>query len=293
MSWFNRKPKKHIKRSAIIKRRGTSAERLIFWAKRGGLTVGLFVFIGWLGLWFFMSGASTRLGDYAHNQMLNVTSNMGFEVANILVEGRQYTDVDTIKAIVNVNKGDPLFLFDPSEAQRMISKISWVKSVAIERRLPNTIYIGLTERQPMALWQRQKRLSLIDTEGVILTDHKLERFKNYIIVTGESVPSIAPSFLELLASEPSILSRIESASFISDRRWDVVLKSGIQVKLPEDEVALALRSLAVMHTEEGLMDKDIKVIDVREPSRITVRTKPGAVQEYKANYHNSLSGGAI
>ena len=176
----------------------------------------------------------------------------------------------------------------------MIEKLSWVKAAQVERRMPDTIYIGLEERVPMALWQRHKRLSLIGSEGVILTDHKLERFKDYIIVVGEDVPAKAPEFLRLLRSEPIIQSRVEAATLISKRRWDLTLKNNILVKLPENETALSLRRLAVTQEEENLMDKDIREIDMRDPLRITVRTKPGAVQEYKAGYKTtSHAGGAI
>ena len=144
----------------------------------------------------------------------------------------------------------------------------------------------------MALWQRNKRLTLIDTEGAVLTDDKLGRFRDYIVLVGDDVPTRAPEFLQFLASEPEILNNIEAAKSISGRRWDVTLKSGAIVKLPEEELALALRRLAKMQEEENIMDKNISVIDVRELTRITVRTKPGAVREYKASF-SGTSGDRI
>lgn len=251
--------------------------------------------LGWVGVWFFMSDASTRLSDWANGKVMAVTANHGFQVENILVEGRRYTDVDALRAIINVDKGDSIFLFDPAAAKEMIEKISWVKSAQIERRLPDTIYIGLQERTPMALWQRHKRLSLIDTDGVVLSDHKLEPFQEFIVVVGEEVPSEAPGFLRLLTAEPLIFDKVEAATLVSGRRWDLTLKSGAVVKLPEEDTTVALRRLAVMQEEEKLMEKDINVIDVREPTRITVQTKPGAVQEYKTGFQAAAddAGGAI
>ncbi len=238
-----------------------------------------------------MSGASTRVSDWAENKVLASTADAGFKVKNILVEGRHYTDVDALKAIINMRAGDPIFAFKPDEAHDLIAKLSWVKDVKVERRLPDTIFVGIKERTPMALWQHNKRVSLIDTDGVFLTDHKLERFKDYIILVGAEVPEKAPEFLRLLRSEPLLLERVEAATLVSGRRWDLQLKGDITVKLPEDETALALRRLVSMHEEEKLMDKDIAVIDVREPTRVTVRTKPGSVQEYQTGFQKT--GGTI
>lgn len=240
-----------------------------------------------------MSDADTKTGQWVHQKILLVTADAGFQVKNILVEGRRYTDAETLKAVINIEMGDPIFGFNPEKSKEMIEKISWVKEAQIERRFPDTIYVGLKERTPMALWQRDKRLSLIDTEGVVLTDHNLDRFKNYIVVVGDDVPEQAPDFLKLLMAEPEIIAKMEAASLKSGRRWDLVLKTGAVVKLPEEDVPVALRRLAQMNEDKQILDKDVKTIDVREPSRILVRTHPGAVQQYQATYKNSGSGDAI
>lgn len=294
MSWFGKFKSKKSRngKSRIVKTRGSSAEKIIKWSRRLGIIAAVVIFIGWLASWFFMSGASTKLYDWAHDQVMAMTAERGFIVQNIYVEGRQYTDAETLMAILNVEKGDPLFTFAPDEAKEMIEKISWVKSAHVSRQLPNSIFIELEERTPMALWQRNKQLSLIDTHGVILTDKNLGDFKDYIVVVGVDVPERAPDFMKLLAAEPEILNKIEAAKSISGRRWDITLKSGAVVKLPENEIPLALRRLAKMQEEENIMDKDISVIDVREMTRITVRTKPGAVHEYRANF-NADSGNQI
>ena len=221
-------------------------------------------------------------------EVLDFTADSGLKVDNILVEGRQYTDADALMAILNVGKGDPLFALNPEAAQEMIEKLAWVKKARVERRLPDTVYVYLEERVPMALWQQDKKLTLIDTSGVSVTDHKLDRFKDLILLVGDNAPSEAPEFFKLLEAELELWQRIEAVKLVSERRWDIKLKNGVLVKLPEDELTVALRRLALLQEEEGLMDKDVEIIDVREPTRITVRTKPGAVQEYKAAHQQIL-----
>jgi cell division protein FtsQ len=275
------------RRSSILKRRSSQADWIIYWSRRIGIYGGLIVFVLWVGAWLVLSGTAQRSVHTAYNKAIEQAGKAGFSVQNILVEGRIYTDAETIRAITNLQKGDPIFAFDPQEAQNMLEKLSWVRSVHVERRLPDTVYIGLTERRPLALWQRQKRLSLIDADGIVLTDHKLERFKELIVVTGKDVPQRTAALIALLSAEPEIKKHVEAAALIGGRRWDLTLKSGAVVKLPEQEMEFALRRLAVMHEQEELLTKNVKTIDVREDSRMTVRTHPGAVQEYKAGYHAS------
>lgn len=223
-----------------------------------------------------------RVEKRVENTVLGITADWGFAVRNVLVDGRHYTDADTIKAMIAMEKGDPIFAFDPVAAKTMLEKLSWVKTAHVERRLPDTIYIRLQERAPLALWQRHKKLAVIDAEGVVLTDTNLAAFRNLPLVVGEGAEVRAETLLGLLRAEPLIFERVEAATLISGRRWDLTLKSGAELKLPEADIGLALRKLAINHEEESLLDKQVLSIDVREEGRITVRTKPGAAQEFNA-----------
>ncbi|NQZ14763.1 MAG: FtsQ-type POTRA domain-containing protein [Alphaproteobacteria bacterium] len=282
--------RKKSKRS-IIRRKNTSAERIIIFARRFGIIAAALVFLGWVGSWFFLSDAAYHTGQWARDKVLNVTADAGFVVEDLLVEGRTYTDSDAIMAIANVAKGDPLFSFDAAAAQSMIERLSWVEAAKVTRRLPDTIHIELTEREPFALWQHQGRVRLIDDEGEVLTDHKLSRFSDLLIVVGKDAPIECGSFLALLSAEPLVREKVESAMHVAGRRWDLTLKNGVTVKLPERNASLALSTLARAQADDALLDKDIKMIDMREQARIVIRTKPGAVQEYKASYNSDGSSG--
>ncbi|MEM6780934.1 MAG: FtsQ-type POTRA domain-containing protein [Pseudomonadota bacterium] len=231
-----------------------------------------------------MSGGFARIGEWAEFKMVNASGTLGFTAENVLVEGRMYTDPDAIRAIVNIQKGDPLFALNPAEAKDMLEKLSWVKSAEVQRRLPDTLYIELEERQPLALWQRNKRVSLIDREGKILTEQKLKRFKDLVIVTGKAAETEAENLIKHLNAEPTIRARTEAAAFISERRWDVKLKDGKTIRLPEDDIGFALHRLAKLDEEEGILDRAILSIDLRQRDRISVQTSPNSVENYKASY---------
>ncbi len=243
----------------------------------------------WAVFWFALSDIPSRILSAAQNKVIALTADAGFSVRNILVEGRVNTDPDILKAIINLEKGDPLFSFSPDAAQQMIQKISWVKNVHVERRLPDTVYVQIEERRPLALWQREGKLHLIDEEGIVLSEQDLTPFKNLIVLVGDDVPYHVREFMDILFSEPLVRERVASAVRIGKRRWDLHLASGAIAKLPEDDAVIALRRLSMAQEEEKLLDKEVQTIDVREVDRVVVRTAPGAVREYKAGY-KSQSG---
>ena len=277
-----RKVKRGTRQSSFNKRRKGVLAVVIPWVRRFGIGLAVTVGLIWVGAWLHLSGSLARAGDWADERFEIATADMGFKVENILVEGRQYSDTGVLLAIVNVQKGDPLFAFDPQSAKDSITRIGWVEDVQVERRWPDTIYIGLKERQPLALWQSDKRLKLLDNKGEVIATDNLQRFSDLILVSGKGSSETAAQLVGNLKAEPIIFERVETAQRISERRWNLRLKNALEIKLPEEDIGLALRRLSTAQEEDGLLDKNIVSIDMREIDRISVRTKPGAVQEYSS-----------
>jgi cell division protein FtsQ len=281
-------PKKSGKRTKTksTRKKGSAASkkaRLNLYARRFGVLIFILVVSFWVMLWAIISGAPQKLYHSTQNLFYQKTADAGFVVEDLLVEGRQYTDIDVLRALLNVERGDPLLAFNPKEAKELIEKISWVETVRVERRMPATIFIELNEREPFALWQHNEKVRLIDKAGVVLTEKNLKNFNTLPIIVGKKAPEKVLDLFSLLNAEPELAKRIEAASLISDRRWDLRLKTGVTIKLPEKELGFALKRLVDSQEEDGLLDKDLKVIDVRYEDRIVVRTKPGSVREYKAS----------
>ena len=110
---------------------------------------------------------------------------------------------------------------------------------------------------------------------------------------GEGASEEAPAFLSYVLADDTILTKMSAAVLISKRRWNLSLKNQVIVKLPEDNIELALRRLISAQEDGNLMDKNIREIDMRDTGRIIVRTLPGAVREYKAGYGSSNDKGGI
>lgn len=274
--------KRGTRRSALNRRRKGLLAVILPWARRFGLVLGAVALVLWGGAWFFLSDADERTSAWGREKTLAVTAGLGFTVKEVLIEGRTYSDPETIKALVNVRKGDPLFAFNPAGAKALIEKISWIRTAHVERRLPGTIYIRVRERKPLALWQKDGKLRLLDEQGEVIVSGGMERFKSLTIVIGDDAPQNAPALLSDLAAEPLLYERTKAAQRVSGRRWDLTLDGDVRVKLPEDDQGLALRRLALAQEEEQLLDKDVTSVDLREADRMIIRTRPGAVREYKA-----------
>lgn len=227
----------------------------------------------WLSAWFFLSDADIKTAEWISQTATETSAEAGFRLEKILIEGRVNTDPDLLKALINMEKGDPSIAFHPNSARELIEKISWVEQAVVERRLPDTIYIRLTERPPFALWQKDGKVQVIDRQGVVLSDHIKPEYQILPLVTGKGANQHAAELIDLLRAEPLIQEATDAAVRIGDRRWDLSLNNGLNVKLPENDIGLALRRLAKSHKEDQLFKKDITEIDLREPDRLIVKRR--------------------
>lgn len=269
------------RKSTLARRRAARDAGRLSLARKIAIGLGVLCLLLWGGVWFFLSNADQHITRMVKRNTVKATADMGFKVENILVEGRIHSDAGKLLGLVGVEKGDPMFSFDPVAAKALIEEISWVKSAHVERRLPDTIYIKLEERKPFALWKEKDKLVLIDRDGAVLTDEDLKRFSDLVMILGDHAPEHAQELVDMLEAEPVIKKRVDSAKWVESRRWNLNMKDGKLIKLPEEDIGLALRRLALKHEEEGILDKPIASIDVRDPARFIVQTEPGKVQDFK------------
>ncbi len=246
--------------------------------RRGILIAAPLILIS-IGIYFIIvNGIIGKFGEWSNDKFISQSAKMGFVVEKVMVTGRQYTDSDTLRAIINIDNGDPIFLFNLTDAKNLIQKLAWVEEVTVSRELPDVINIHLVERKPIALWQYNKKLALIDNKGNILTDDNLEEFNNLPIVVGKNAKDHAEDLLKILLAEEEIAAKLDAAIRIEDRRWDFKLKNGIKVKLPEEGFSYALSRLAQLHEKKMILNKNIDSIDLRFSDRIII--KPSLNSDY-------------
>ena len=75
---------------------------------------------------------------------------------------------------------------------------------------------------------------------------------------------------------PDIARRVEASVLVADRRWNLHLKSGVEVLLPEVAPAQALATLAALDRGKKLLSRDIVAVDLRLRDRVTVRLSEAA-----------------
>ena len=260
-------------------------------SRQSGLARALCRFGLWIGVLALLAGglygvlqlSGTPRGQsalqYTADRLLDGTARLGLVVADIKVEGRETTDRETILAALGAGPGSPILAMSPRRAKDQLETLPWVRSAVVERRLPDTLYVRLVERKPLALWQHGGKLELIDHEGAVIPATQLDRFVKLPMVVGESAARHAAELVDMLATEPDLASRVSAAIRVGDRRWNLRIDNAIDVLLPADAAASAWTQLARLERSSAILKRDVQVVDVRLPDRLVLRVSPEAPKE--------------
>ena len=227
---------------------------------RGSLAIGIcaMITVGYVERERFLDGVITA----------SVKS--GLRLQTIEVKGRSHTPKSVILAASELALGEPMLTISLAALHERLSTIGWIDEVAVERRMPSTIRIVLTERIPMALLQTEAGHRVIDQTGTIISGADPSVFGHLTVVAGTSAAPNAGPILNILQTEPELFADVWAVTYQSERRWDVHLRNGIRVRLPETDPRTAWSKLAIIDLSKQITNRDLAVIDMRVPDQMIV-----------------------
>lgn len=203
--------------------------------------------------------------------------NSGMVLENILLDGHKYTPKEQILSAVKGQNSDekiyigyPIMKIDLWEIKDNLEKLTWIKHAYVTRQLPSTLSISVEEREPMALWQNDGKVLLIDNDGEVIHEPNISRFSDLIILVGKNVPFHAAHLLKMISKDKQIGEMISSGTLVNGRRWNISLKSGITIKLPEENPEYAWDYLINKQHESKLLESEVKTIDMRIEKKMFV-----------------------
>jgi cell division protein FtsQ len=171
-----------------------------------------------------------------------------------------------------------LLFLDADRARQRLKTNPWIADATVLKLYPDRLQVQVTERQAFALWQKDGRVAVIADDGTILEPYAARRFNSLPMVVGAGAETRAKEFLALVARYPEIRDAVRASVLVAERRWNLRLKNGIDVRLPESDIDRAFETLVTLDQEKKLLSRDITAIDLRLPDRVTVRLSDGAAQ---------------
>jgi cell division protein FtsQ len=203
-------------------------------------------------------------------------NSLGFRISKISITGEKEVSREEVLTTAGVTGRASLLFLDADAARAQLMANPWIADAALLKLYPDRLQITITERLAFALWQKDGRLAVIADDGTVLEPFVEDRYLNLPLVVGPGAEREAKDFLAIVDRYSDIRSMLRASILVAERRWDLHLANGIDVQLPETDVAQALDRLVALDRDKKILSRDITMVDLRLPDRVSVRLSDAA-----------------
>ncbi|HEX6178490.1 MAG TPA: FtsQ-type POTRA domain-containing protein [Thermoanaerobaculia bacterium] len=209
-------------------------------------------------------------------------SDVRFAVKAVEVAGVVHTPRADVEQLTSRYTGANLFQLDIAEVQRDLGAISWISRIDIEKKLPDTLRIRVTERVPVALARVGSEIRYVDESGAAFAALSPSVGNADLPLITEAEEKDLARCVELIAeirkNDPELFSRVSEVRPVAPQAFALFDRElGAFVYITREELSQKWRTLHAITRAEGLGRGSIAYADLRFDNRIVIKPRVGGV----------------
>lgn len=228
-------------------------------------------------IWVYLFKGDEVAYPYIDQKTNEILINLGLGIQEVEIEGNKIVSTNEIvKKVLNYISASTqknILLLNLEDLEAVLRQFGWIEKAAIRKKFPGNIIIKIDEREPEAIWQENKELYLIDSNGNLITDKVTNEYLHLPLIIGTNPQKEVIEFFDIIQSSPYLYSFVKEGKKTGNRRWDINLDNGVLIKLPEEEPEKAWKKLTEIEKESRILSKNIDYIDLRIENQIVTGVK--------------------
>lgn len=248
----------------------------------------------------FMAVVAIYLSDQARRDALvgnylsvkhSIEQRPEFMVKLMAIEGASNEVSEDMREIMGLDFPISSFDLNLEEMRQRVMELDAVADARLQIRAGGILHFDVTQREPAVVWRQGDGLEVLDPLGkrVGPLDNRTDRI-DLPLIAGEGADLATVEARRLLAVAGPVHGRIRGLVRVGERRWDIVLDGGQRILLPSTGAVAALERVMARVQMQDLLERDIQVIDMRNPDRPTIRMAPEVMEEIKET-RAAIAGG--
>lgn len=202
----------------------------------------------------------------------NVVVDRGFQIRHVEVGGHVHLSAAQVVAALELNVDSFSLQYDVAAARSRLLAMGWIADARITMVPPDGLRVDIVERQPTWVLKHEGKYQLIAADGARIEPiTKRADWPHLPLLVGEGAEARVAEAYELLHAAAPLGEVVGALVRVGQRRWDLHLGSTRVIMLPEDQPVAALNAVVRLEREQGLMKRDFKWLDVRNPHMPTLR----------------------
>ena len=181
---------------------------------------------------------------------------------NLIVLGNNYIDKKSLIYELKTNLDEDRNSNNLDLISNVLKKKNLIKKFIITKTSNNLITIKIEEKNIIGLLNIENNNYLIDEFNDIIETKITPNFFHLPVFIGKNSNKNASVILNLI-KESDINLNYLSFSFVDQRRWNINLKNGVKILLPETKVLDTLKLLNKVTSKYNILNGNFIEIDMR------------------------------
>lgn len=205
-----------------------------------------------------------------------------FIMTEFKVTGADPQTTADIESVLPVKFPVSSFDLDMEDLRETVEQLFAIKSARIRLGEGGALDVDVTPRIAVAAWRDGTMLRLIDEDGIIagIIVDRAER-RDLPLIAGDGAYENIDEALTLFRTADPIRDRVRGLVRMGERRWDLVLDRGQRLLLPNKDPIAALDRMIALNEAQDMLNRDVAVVDMRNPKRAVLRMTAEAANAYR------------
>ena len=213
-----------------------------------------------------------HLEEVASDLYRKVIERPEFMLDALSIEGASDSLNAEIREVLGLNFPISSFDLDLAELHERVLSLPPVEIAEAHLKGGGILHINVDEKTPALLLKKEIGFNVLSKHGEYIRSlSSREHFSDLPVITGEGAENAASQATAIFKAIYSNLDQVRGLVFVGQRRWNIIMKSGQVVMLPENDPLQAIQKILILDKTEQILSRQIAVFDFRLPSRITLR----------------------
>lgn len=195
-----------------------------------------------------------------------------FMLSALSIQGSSDSLNAEIREILGLNFPISSFDLDLADLRNRVLSLPPVETAEVRLEGGSILHVKVKEKVPALLLKDDTGIHVLNKNGDYIRPLLSTEYGSKLpVITGEGAQKAAAEAFILFSALYDKLDEVRGLVLVGGRRWNIVLKSGQVIMLPEKKSEHAVQKILILDKAEKILSRDIAVFDFRLPYRITLR----------------------
>ena len=195
-----------------------------------------------------------------------------FMLSALSIQGSSDSLNAEIREILGLNFPISSFDLDLADLRNRVLSLPPVETAEVRLEGGSILHVKVKEKVPALLLKDDTGIHVLNKNGDYIRPLLSTEYGSKLpVITGEGAQKAAAEAFILFSALYDKLDEVRGLVLVGGRRWNIVLKSGQVIMLPEKKSEQAVQKILILDKAERILSRDIAVFDFRLPYRITLR----------------------